>query len=125
MSFFDNLQENIDDLKYSFSDFTRKVAEDSSQIKKIAKLKYEIAMEQKNLNELYRALGEHTFQVSKGMTCGNFSVEGHIAKIERSIARLESLKMALVNVGSLRSSADLDTQPAKDEIVYFDQKDLK
>lgn len=125
MSFFDHLQENMDDLKYSLSDLTRKMAQDSSQLKKMAKLKYEITMEQRNLNELYRTLGEYFFQANKGMDSGNFSTESHFAKIEMSIARLESLKMALSSMGSSRTSTEVKPREEKDEIVYFDQKDLK
>lgn len=125
LSFLDNLQENLDDIKIAVSGLSRKVMEDTSQLRRVAKIRIDIARETKNLNDLYKSLGEYYFKLNKGIESQNFELEKYIEKIETTIARIESLKMTLKTTNTNSTTTDLEEGHQKDEVIYFDQEDLK
>ena len=122
MSFLDEFKYNFSDIKDAVSDVSKKIKSDSKQLKKIAKIRYEIAVETKNLNGYYKELGRYYYRLNKGIGTQDFDMTRLIEQIDMTLARIESLNIALNNTNFEEVTRELTP---KDEYVYFDHKDLK
>ena len=94
MGFFDSLDGNVNEIMENLNYLKKKIVNESQEIKKTARLKYEILNEERKLSELFEALGRHEYNLLKGEV-SNLDVDDTLREIERHKARLSSLKMGL------------------------------
>ena len=94
MGFFDSLDGNVNEIMENLNYLKKKIVNESQEIKKTARLKYEILNEERKLSELFEALGRHEYNLLKGEV-SNLDVDETLREIERHKARLSSLKMGL------------------------------
>ena len=94
MGFFDSLDGNVDEIMENLNYLKKKIVSESQEIKKTARLKYEILNEERKLSELFEALGRHEYNLLKGSQ-SELDVDETLREIERHSARISSLKMGL------------------------------
>lgn len=94
MGFFDSLDGNVNEIMENLNYLKKKIVNESQEIKKTARLKYEILNEERKLSELFEALGRHEYNLLKGEV-SNLDVDETLREIERHKARLSSLEMGL------------------------------
>lgn len=94
MGFFDSLDGNVDEIMENLNYLKKKIVSESQEIKKMARLKYEILNEERKLSELFEALGRHEYSLLKGIQ-SDLDVDETLREIERHSARISSLKMGL------------------------------
>lgn len=96
MGFFDSIDGNgnVNDIMGNLNYLKKKIVKESAEIKKTAKIKYEILNEERYLSELFEKLGRHEYKLIKG-EISNLNVESALEEIERHKARISSLKMGL------------------------------
>ncbi|WP_297391933.1 hypothetical protein [uncultured Peptoniphilus sp.] len=94
MGFFDSLDGNVDEIMENLNYLKKKIVSESQEIKKMARLKYEILNEDRKLSELFEALGRHEYSLLKGIQ-SDLDVDETLREIERHSARISSLKMGL------------------------------
>lgn len=94
MGFFDSLDGNVDEIMENLNYLKKKIVSESQEIKKTARLKYEILNEERKLSELFEALGRHEYSLLKGLQ-SELDVDETLREIERHSARISSLKMSL------------------------------
>ena len=94
MGFFDSIDGNVNDIMGNLNYLKKKIVKESAEIKKTAKIKYEILNEERYLSELFEKLGRHEYKLIKG-EISNLNVESALEEIERHKARITSLKMGL------------------------------
>ena len=94
MGFFDSIDGNVNDIMGNLNYLKKKIVKESAEIKKTAKIKYEILNEERYLSELFEKLGRHEYKLIKG-EISNLNVESALKEIERHKARISSLKMGL------------------------------
>ena len=94
MGFFDSLDGNVNEIMENLNYLKKKIVNESQEIKKTARLKYEVLNEERKLSELFEALGRHEYNLLKGEV-SNLDVDETLREIERHKARLSSLKMGL------------------------------
>ena len=66
MGFFDSLDGNVDEIMENLNYLKKKIVSESQEIKKTARLKYEILNEERKLSELFEGLGRHEYSLLKG-----------------------------------------------------------
>lgn len=134
MSLFDNLNDNIGDLKDNIKLAGEKISQNSKEIARVAKIKLEIAKEEKNLNEMYKAIGKYYYDLHKGIENSESDpMSGYIAGIDKSVARIESLKLNLMSSsndftvpgGNIKVYHEDDKDNGNNGIVFINEKDLK
>lgn len=94
MGFFDSIDGNVNDIMGNLNYLKKKIVKESAEIKKTAKIKYEILNEERYLSELFEKMGRHEYKLIKG-EISNLNVESALEEIERHKARISSLKMGL------------------------------
>jgi hypothetical protein len=94
LGFFDSIDGNVNDIMGNLNYLKKKIVKESAEIKKTAKIKYEILNEERYLSELFEKLGRHEYKLIKG-EISNLNVESALEEIERHKARISSLKMGL------------------------------
>ena len=94
MGFFDSIDGNVNYIMGNLNYLKKKIVKESAEIKKTAKIKYEILNEERYLSELFEKLGRHEYKLIKG-EISNLNVESALEEIERHKARISSLKMGL------------------------------
>ena len=94
MGFFDSLDGNVNEIMENLNYLKKKIVSESQEIKKTARLKYEILNEERKLSELFEALGRHEYNILKEIK-SDLDVDETLREIERHKARLSSLKMGL------------------------------
>ena len=120
MGFFDSLDGNVDEIMENLNYLKKKIVSESQEIKKMARLKYEILNEERKLSELFEALGRHEYSLLKGIK-SELDVDETLREIERHSARISSLKMGLDTKDSSSliftsdSKKDLDKNLAEDD----------
>ena len=67
MGFFDSLDGNVNEIMENLNYLKKKIVSESQEIKKTARLKYEILNEERKLSELFEALGRHEYSLLKGL----------------------------------------------------------
>ena len=137
MSLIDELSDNISDLKDNLKVASKIISKNSKEIKRQAKLKLEIAKEEKRLNDLYKHIGKEYYQVHKRLGDDSKTpMHDYISEIDRTLAKIEALKLNsdisgyssdFESHGTDWSSGDIriDDNDKKEDIIYIDQKDLK
>lgn len=114
MNLFDGLNENILDLKESLGSIANKIEKNSKQIKDQTQIKVEISKEQRNLNFLYKSLGELFYKIEKG---DNERSEDKISNIMRdidiSLSRIEALNKKYEYIKSFDYSSNSYTSVDK------------
>lgn len=148
MSFIDELTNNLKDISGNLEYVTKKVKENSIEIKRQTKLRLEISNENRHLGKLYQELGQKYYNLKKyGNT--SFNDEDYIKNIDISIARIESLKTQLNDKfdtskngykGEVENSGDFvyikdesyeenlpdqEVSNKEDKVVYFKEEDLE
>ena len=120
MGFFDSLDGNVDEIMENLNYLKKKIVSESQEIKKMARLKYEILNEERKLSELFEALGRHEYNLLKGIQ-SELDVDETLREIERHSARISSLKMGLDTKDSSSliftsdSKKDLDKNLGEDD----------
>ncbi|MDU6783722.1 hypothetical protein [uncultured Peptoniphilus sp.] len=94
MGFFDSLDGNVNEIMENLNYLKKKIVSESQEIKKTARLKYEILNEERKLSELFEALGRHEYNILKEIK-SDLDVDETLREIERHKARLSSLRMGL------------------------------
>lgn len=94
MGFFDSLDGNLDDLLGNLNYLKKKLVSESQEIKKAARLRYELLNEERKLSEAFEKLGKHQYHALKGEV-SNLDVSETLQEIERLESRISSLKMGL------------------------------
>lgn len=94
MGFFDNLDGNLNDLVENLNYLKKKLVNESQEIKKAARLRYELLNEERKLSEAYERLGRHQYQTLKGEG-SDLNVSETLQEIDRLESRISSLKMGL------------------------------
>lgn len=94
MGFFDSLDGNLDDLLGNLNYLKKKLVSESQEIKKAARLRYELLNEERKLSEAFEKLGKHQYRALKGEV-SDLDVSETLQEIERLESRISSLKMGL------------------------------
>lgn len=94
MGFFDSLDGNLDDLLGNLNYIKKKIVTESQEIKKAARLRYELLNEERKLSEAFEKLGKHQYHALKGEG-SDLDVSQTLQEIERLESRISSLKMGL------------------------------
>lgn len=94
MGFFDSLDGNLDDLVGNLNYLKKKLVSESQEIKKAARLRYELLNEERKLSEAFEKLGKHQYRALKGEV-SNLDLSETLQEIERLESRISSLKMGL------------------------------
>ena len=94
MGFFDSLDGNLDDLLGNLNYLKKKLVSESQEIKKAARLRYELLNEERKLSEAFEKLGKHQYRDLKGEV-SDLDVSETLQEIERLESRISSLKMGL------------------------------
>ena len=121
MGFFDSLDGNVDEIMENLNYLKKKIVSESQEIKKMARLKYEILNEERKLSELFEALGRHEYSLLKGIQ-SDLDVDETLREIERHSARISSLKMGLDTKDS--SSLIFTSDSKKDLDKNLDEDDF-
>ena len=131
MGFFDSLDGNVNEIMENLNYLKKKIVSESQEIKKMARLKYEILNEDRKLSELFEALGRHEYNILKEIK-SDLDVDETLREIERHKARLSSLKMGLDAIDSsgtiFRSDSkkDLDKNFQKSDFSgLYVEKDIE
>ena len=131
MGFFDSLDGNVNEIMENLNYLKKKIVSESQEIKKTARLKYEILNEDRKLSELFEALGRHEYNILKEIK-SDLDVDETLREIERHKARLSSLKMgldAIDNSGTIfksDSKKDLDKNFQKSDFSgLYVEKDIE
>lgn len=131
MGFFDSLDGNVNEIMENLNYLKKKIVSESQEIKKMARLKYEILNEERKLSELFEALGRHEYNILKEIK-SDLDVDETLREIERHKARLSSLKMgldAIDNSGTIfksDSKKDLDKNFQKSDFSgLYVEKDIE
>lgn len=131
MGFFDSLDGNVNEIMENLNYLKKKIVSESQEIKKTARLKYEILNEERKLSELFEALGRHEYNILKGIK-SDLDVDETLREIERHKARLSSLKMGLDAIDSSGtifksdSKKDLDKNFQKNDFSgLYVEKDIE
>ncbi|MBS6720112.1 MAG: hypothetical protein KH219_02590 [Peptoniphilus harei] len=131
MGFFDSLDGNVNEIMENLNYLKKKIVSESQEIKKTARLKYEILNEDRKLSELFEALGRHEYNILKEIK-SDLDVDETLREIERHKARLSSLKMGLDTIDSsgtiFRSDSkkDLDKNFQKSDFSgLYVEKDIE
>ena len=94
MGFFDSLDGNVNEIMENLNYLKKKIVSESQEVKKMARLKYEILNEERKLSELFETLGRHEYSILKEIK-SDLDVDEILREIDRHKARLSSLKMGL------------------------------
>lgn len=121
MGFFDSLDGNVNEIMENLNYLKKKIVSESQEIKKTARLKYEILNEERKLSELFEALGRHEYNILKEIK-SDLDVDETLREIERHKARLSSLKMGLDAIGS--SGTIFKSDSKKDLDKNFQKSDF-
>lgn len=131
MGFFDSLDGNVNEIMENLNYLKKKIVSESQEIKKTARLKYEILNEERKLSELFEALGRHEYNILKEIK-SDLDVDETLREIERHKARLSSLKMGLDAIDSSGtifksdSKKDLDKNFQKNDFSgLYVEKDIE
>lgn len=136
MSLFDELQDNISDLKDNLKIASAKISENSKEIKKQAKIKLELAKEEKKLNDLYRKIGKEYYEIHKRLgDSEDTPISNYLKEIDMSIAKIEALKTKTDDFTSYSKESDdyytgyinkiSEYNENKDDTIYIDDSELK
>ena len=121
MGFFDSLDGNVNEIMENLNYLKKKIVSESQEIKKTARLKYEILNEDRKLSELFEALGRHEYNILKEIK-SDLDVDETLREIERHKARLSSLKMGLDTIDS--SGTIFKSDSKKDLDKNFQKSDF-
>lgn len=121
MGFFDSLDGNVNEIMENLNYLKKKIVSESQEIKKTARLKYEILNEERKLSELFESLGRHEFNILKGEK-SELDVDETLKEIERHTSRISSLKMGLDLSESSGITFQKDIEKNSDK--YQDQNDF-
>ncbi|MBS5945603.1 MAG: hypothetical protein E6084_02840 [Peptoniphilus harei] len=121
MGFFDSLDGNVNEIMENLNYLKKKIVSESQEIKKMARLKYEILNEERKLSELFEALGRHEYNILKEIK-SDLDVDETLREIERHKARLSSLKMGLDAIDS--SGTIFKSDSKKDLDKNFQKSDF-
>lgn len=94
MGFFDSLDGNLDDLLGNLNYLKKKIVIESQEIKKAARLRYELLNEERKLSEAFEKLGKHQYHALKGEG-SDLNISETLQEIDRLESRISSLKMGL------------------------------
>lgn len=130
MGFFDNLDENLKDIRENLEFLSKKLLNESQDLKQAAKLKYEILNEKRILSDLYEKLGVHSYKLMKNEN-SDLDVEEIVKEIERHTSRVSSLEMGYeINKNTNADDISLiqDEEIKKDDegegsIIFIEDKD--
>ncbi|MBL7575779.1 hypothetical protein SAMN00017477_1550 [Peptoniphilus asaccharolyticus DSM 20463] len=100
---FNDLSENVSDLKDNLQRIVSKIEKNSKQLKDQTQLRVELAKEENKLNSLYKKLGEQKYRVEKGYDA-EFAFEEIIEEIDMVLARVEAIKSKYEYVKSFSDS---------------------
>ncbi len=121
MGFFDSLDGNVNEIMENLNYLKKKIVSESQEIKKTARLKYEILNEERKLSELFEALGRHEYNILKEIK-SDLDVDETLREIERHKSRLSSLKMGLDAIDS--SGTIFKSDSKKDLDKNFQKSDF-
>lgn len=142
MSIINDFSGNISDIKKNLKFAGEVISDSSKEIARVAKLKLEIAKEEKNLSDLYKEIGRGYYRVHKGIENSiDDPIDGFIREIDKTIARIESLKISLEKENNYNDFSDLQmitndneikdrkrddfNSLEREEIIYIKEEDLK
>ena len=94
MGFFDSLDGNLNDLVGNLNYLKKKLVNESQEIKKTARLRYELLNEERKLSEAFEKLGRHQYKSLRGEG-SDLDVSETLQEIDRLESRISSLKMGL------------------------------
>lgn len=138
MGFLDSLDGNLNDLAGNLNYLKKKLVSESQEIKKTARLKYEILNEERKISELFEALGRHQYKLIRGED-SQLDIDKTLSEIDKHKSRISSLKMGLdlsdnrsyinftdskENSGKSESTSifikdDLEKEDDKDSIIFI------
>ena len=126
MGFFDSLDGNLDDLVGNLNYLKKKLVSESQEIKKAARLRYELLNEERKLSEAFEKLGKHQYHALKGEG-SNLDVSETLQEIERLESRISSLKMGLdlsEKTSGISFTEENSSQDAYESSIFVrDEKD--
>ncbi len=140
MGFLDSLDGNLNDLAGNLNYLKKKLVSESQEIKKTARLKYEILNEERKISELFEALGRHQYKLIRGED-SQLDIDKTLSEIDKHKSRISSLKMGLdlsdnrsyinftdskENSGKSESTSifikdDLDSEDNRDSIIFIEE----
>lgn len=140
MGFLDSLDGNLNDLAGNLNYLKKKLVSESQEIKKTARLKYEILNEERKISELFEALGRHQYKLIRGED-SQLDIDKTLSEIDKHKSRISSLKMGLdlsdnrsyinftdskENSGKSESTSifikdDLEREDDKDSIIFIEE----
>lgn len=128
MGFFDSLDGNLNDLVGNLNYLKKKLVTESQEIKKAARLKYELLNEERKLSEAFEKLGKHQYYALKG-EASDLDVSEILQEIDRLESRISSLKMGLdlsEKTSGINFTEDNTSQDAYESSSIFvrDEKDM-
>ena len=139
MGFLDSLDGNLNDLAGNLNYLKKKLVSESQEIKKTARLKYEILNEERKISELFEALGRHQYKLIRGED-SQLDIDKTLSEIDKHKSRISSLKMGLdlsdnrsyINFtdyenkdyskdSSIFIREDLEREDDKDSIIFIEE----
>ena len=126
MGFLDSLDGNLNDLAGNLNYLKKKLVSESQEIKKTARLKYEILNEERKISELFEALGRHQYKVIRGEE-EEFDLDKTLLEIDRHKSRISSLKMGLdlSEDSSYKNFTDYENKDYSKDSSIFIREDLE
>lgn len=94
MGFFDSLDGNLNDLAGNLNYLKKKLVNESQEIKKTARLRYELLNEERKISEAFEKLGRHQYKSLRGEE-SDLDLSETLQEIDRLESRISSLKMGL------------------------------
>ncbi|WP_138159550.1 hypothetical protein [Peptoniphilus catoniae] len=122
MSLFDDLTDNLKDLKSNIDVITKKIKENSQEIKNQTSLKLEIASEKRKLSKTYQELGSKLYENYKEGKIADYN--DYVSEIDKMLSRIEGLNLKLRNQSYNREFNKEETLDNNQDIIYINEEDL-
>ncbi|CDZ74601.1 Hypothetical protein ING2D1G_0417 [Peptoniphilus sp. ING2-D1G] len=127
MNQFDDIAEDLKNIKDNLSKISNIIKENTNEIKFQTQVRFEISKETRKLQKLYEDLGQQVYDLLKKDGLKDYDFSEYVKKIDISIARIESLKTKLERQNNNDDLEDIqkEVEVKEEEILYVDEEDLK
>lgn len=125
MGFFDSLDGNLNDLVGNLNYLKKKLVNESQEIKKTARLRYELLNEERKLSEAFEKLGRHQYKSLRGEE-SDLDVSETLQEIDRLESRISSLKMGLdlsEKASGIEFTEDVTSPGYEDSSIFVRDED--
>ncbi len=127
MNQFDDIAEDIRDIKDKINKITSVIKDNTKEIKFQTQVRFEISKETRKLQKAYEDLGKQVYDLLKKDEIKNCDFGEYTRQIDISIAKIESLKTKLEGQSNYDDFGDIqrDIEVKDENIIYVDEEDLK